>query len=109
MSVCGNDCDPRGKVKGFTSVTGIPVSLESALRSSAFKLQALNPGQCLYRLNDEQGHAHFKKGAVFIKNNSFSTRFYCIMFPLCSFINLRILLVLHIISPTDTVETVISA
>lgn len=105
MSVCGNDCDPRGKVKGFTSVTGIPVSLESALRSSAFKLQALNPDQCLYRLNDEQGHAHFKKGAVFIKNNSFSTR----LFPLCSFINLRTLLVLHIMSPTDTVETVISA
>lgn len=109
MSVCGNDCDPRGKVKGFMSVTGIPVSLESALRSSAFKLQALNPDQCLYRLNDEEGHAHFKRGVVFIKNNSFSTRFYCIMFPLCSFINLRILLVLYIISPTDTVETVISA
>lgn len=61
LSVCGNDCDPRGKLKGFMSVTGIP------LRSSAFKLQTLNPDQCLYRLNDEEGHAHFKKGVVFIK------------------------------------------
>lgn len=29
-----NDSDPRGKVKGFMSVTGIPVCPESALRSN---------------------------------------------------------------------------
>lgn len=61
-----NDSDPRGKVKGFMSVTGIPVCPESALRSFAFKLQTLNPDQCLHRLNDEEGHVHLQKGFFFV-------------------------------------------